>query len=226
MINRPAAHGNPDSPTLGKLFSSGVSAKQLRRIGEQLAREHIPANYDWDLRFGFNALKQAELQLEDGMDNHTPTFDLPADAHPRLAGGQSLEARILPPTQLEPQLVPSEPSTPADAADLASRYADPSQSAVEIAFEAPPADTPSLPRSTKASPAVEITEGIFERTLPDGRIAFFAQRNAEHARIALSGTCKGKAQWNPRFQNWLCDQDLASQIRSALPSALAEAKLS
>lgn len=212
--------------TLGKLFSYGVSAKQLRRIGEQLAREHVPASYDWDLRFGFNAPKQVELQLENDMNGPTLALDPLADEYLRSASGQSFDARTLPPAELEPQVVASEPLTLADAADLISSCPAPSHSAAEIALETPPAETPSLRASTKASPPVEVIEGIFERTLPDGRIAFFSQRNAELARIALTGICKGKAQWNPRFQNWLCDQALASQIRSALPSALAEAKLS
>jgi hypothetical protein len=49
--------------------------------------------------------------------------------------------------------------------------------------------------------------------IPDGRYAL--RNDKDEALIELvRGACKGKAQWNPRFRNWLVSED-------ALPSVLA-----
>ena len=67
----------------------------------------------------------------------------------------------------------------------------------------------------KASALVTVTEGISERVLPDGRIAFLAQPGTPAAE-QLTGVCKGRAIWNPRFRNWLCSAERAEEIRHAL----------
>lgn len=67
----------------------------------------------------------------------------------------------------------------------------------------------------KASDRVEIVPGIFERTLPDGRVAFLAGKD-EAAGDRLKLACQGIAQWNPRFRNWLTDAARASTIRKTL----------
>jgi hypothetical protein len=67
----------------------------------------------------------------------------------------------------------------------------------------------------KASDRIEIVPGIYERVLPDGRVAFLAGKDeAEGVRLKLA--CEGLARWNPRYRNWLTDMDQATVIREAL----------
>lgn len=69
----------------------------------------------------------------------------------------------------------------------------------------------------KASAAVVISPGIAERELPDGRIAFLAARDNEAAKERLTAACKGRARWQPRFQNWICSDDAtALEIRTMI----------
>lgn len=67
----------------------------------------------------------------------------------------------------------------------------------------------------KASALVPVIDGISERVLPDGRVAFLAQSGAPAAE-QLTAACKGRAIWNPRFRNWLCSAEQAAEIRDAL----------
>jgi hypothetical protein len=69
--------------------------------------------------------------------------------------------------------------------------------------------------SSKAGEKVEILPGLFERQLPDGRIAFLAGAD-EGDRVRLSAACKGLAHWNPRFRNWIAGAEEAAAIREAL----------
>lgn len=73
----------------------------------------------------------------------------------------------------------------------------------------------------KAFDKIEIVPGIYERVLPDGRIAFLAGKDeAEGDRLKLA--CEGLARWNPRYRNWLSDVSQAPIIREALLSTLQE----
>ncbi len=73
----------------------------------------------------------------------------------------------------------------------------------------------------KASMKVEIVPGIYERTLPDGRIVFLTDRDGPGGdRLKLA--CEGNATWNPRFRNWLTDADRASTIREMILSIQRE----
>ncbi len=73
----------------------------------------------------------------------------------------------------------------------------------------------------KASDKIEIVPGIYERVLPDGRVAFLSGKDeAEGVRLKLA--CEGLARWNPRYRNWLTDAAQAPFIREAVLSTFQE----
>lgn len=76
--------------------------------------------------------------------------------------------------------------------------------------------TASQPPRRRASSSVELCSGIFERLLPDGRIGFTAHASNPEAKRRLDEACVGRAAWISRYQNWVCDDDRALEIRAII----------
>lgn len=102
-----------------------------------------------------------------------------------------------------------------------------------VAVAATPGDAVETPRTEigraiqpsrrPASVQVEICSGIFERVLPDGRIGFTAQASNPDAKRRLDEVCKGRAAWISRYQNWVCDDARALELRARLTADLVGA---
>ncbi len=181
---------------LGRLFSTGVSAKTLLSIGAQLAGDHQPDPRSIEEMIGVRSSRPAGEQVSTMVrssiapDTTIGTVDDdPADDD---IGEDVQEAS---PPQLEPEAAPMAPERP---------------------LEPEPAPS-SIPPSGKASAKSEVIPGIYERTLPDGRVAFLADHD-DASRDRLRRACEGVARWNPVFRNWLSDTAGALAIRNALQS--------
>lgn len=81
----------------------------------------------------------------------------------------------------------------------------------------------SRPPRRPAPVQIEICSGIFERVLPDGRICFTAQASNPEAKRRLDEVCKGRAAWVSRYQNWVCDDGRAVELRAILTADQVEA---
>lgn len=177
---------------LGRLFSTGVSAKTLLTIAGQIADDH-----------------QADLSALEkviGPQSARAASNVEPEVAEKEVGDDALPAVALAPTvEVHPVIVETE--VPASPLSIA---AEPETVAVTNDPEPAPATVAS-----KASDKVEIVPGIYERTLPDGRVAFLTGKN-DGAGDRLKMACQGIAQWNPRFRNWLTDAARASTIRKTL----------
>lgn len=187
---------------IGKLFSSGVPSSTLAAIGAQLAAAHVPDGQTLAQRLGIEprtypqkagaASDQVIEPLdEDQIAAEAVEAALDTDLPPG-GGGEESEVDVQ-----------ADQSSVASIADEGDREdGEPSEEPVS---------------KQKASPAVVISPGIAERELPDGRIAFLAARDNEAAKERLTAACKGRARWQPRFQNWICNDDAAAlEIRTII----------
>ncbi|WP_083748085.1 MULTISPECIES: nuclease-related domain-containing protein [Sphingomonas] len=182
----------------GRLFSSGVAAKSLMAIAQQLAASHQPDPRTFEELVGLPSRK---------------------DEHPSAATvlaaetASAAEPEVDPPSDVDLGSVPDAPEE-----------AEPTRTAIEVVEAAPVAlveaetvtPVPSNPiRAGKASAKIEVVPGIHERALPDGRIAFLSDET-EGAGDRLKSACDGLGRWNPRYRNWLTDPDQAAVVRETL----------
>ena len=181
---------------LGRLFSTGVSAKTLLTVAGQLAAAHQADPRSLDEMIGLrsaNAAPDAEPEVA--------ATEVGDDALPAVALVPAIETGAVI-VEIE---VPASPlgiaSEPEPAPELAPVTNDPEPDPVNVAG--------------KASDKVEVVPGIYERALPDGRVAFLAVKD-DGAGDRLKLACQGIAQWNPRFRNWLTDATRASTVRETL----------
>ena len=179
---------------IGKLFSTGVSAKTLLAIGGQLAGDHQPDPRGLEEMIGFRSSKA------------TPAVDV--DNAEEEAGEDT-----------EPAVTVQCEIRDADSAEEASPVVVSTEpDATEVANKTMPG---TMVADGKASDRIEIVPGIYERVLPDGRVAFLAGKD-EAERVRLKLACEGLARWNPRYRNWLTDKDQASVVREALLTTQGE----
>lgn len=198
-------------------FLTGLSVGQLRAVGAQLASQHVPAAYAWRKRFGLGDVSspQATTTHAPEPENAIAEQDVEIDT----ARGPFAEAATLPP---EGQAVK-------ECRETATMVADPLPAPDNHAGDAKPC-APDQGKgglvqerdgaSAKAGALKPVIDGISERVLPDGRIAFLAKPGTPAAE-QLTAACKGRAIWNPRFRNWLCSTERAAEIREALAIQLA-----
>jgi hypothetical protein len=175
---------------LGKMFSVGVSSATLRAVGEQLAKADEP--------LGMTVRQQLRLApwttLHDNEQEASLNEAVLQAEQSELEGEK--ETEIVAAVEHEPLAPPSgEPSAP------------------NLTHEAP--ETIGLQRG-KAGPRVQIVPGIYERQLPDNRVAFSAAKDDLEAAERLTSVCEGKARWNRVFGNWLADRHTASSIKELL----------
>jgi hypothetical protein len=185
--------------TLGRLFSSGVTPDLMLQMGKQLAAAHVPEEEVY-IRLGI--AQSPDFQVE------TPSAE--ADDVEQLEPDQMVALAS------EPKPDPEPFDETASAPDLVLESAPTNAVPEQIAI----VDAPS----SKAGPAEQVCLGISQRQLPDGRIAFRANRNDDIAKEALASVCKGRAMWNPRFYNWICLPEAAAAIRDGLPAAIEAAQ--
>ncbi|WP_073981376.1 nuclease-related domain-containing protein [Erythrobacter donghaensis] len=188
-------------------FLTGLSVGQLRAVGMQLASQHVPPAYAWRRRFGINDIPnravastlRPEIQAAKVATEPEPELETKSETVPGAATVPP-EGQDCAPIEEQPPVVDSRPE-PADQSATDEEKMEPSPTRTKT--------------GAKASALVTVTEGISERVLPDGRIAFLAQPGTPAAE-QLTGVCKGRAIWNPRFRNWLCSAERAEEIRHAL----------
>lgn len=188
-------------------FLTGLSVGQLRAVGMQLASQHVPPAYAWRRRFGINDIPnravastlRPEIQAAKVATEPEPELETKSETVPGAATVPP-EGQDCAPIEEQPPVVDSRPE-PADQSATDEEEMEPSPTRTKT--------------GAKASALVTVTEGISERVLPDGRIAFLAQPGTPAAE-QLTGVCKGRAIWNPRFRNWLCSAERAEEIRHAL----------
>lgn len=179
---------------IGRLFSTGVSAKTLLAISGQLAGEHQPDPRSLEDMIGSRSSKAK------------PAVDV--DKVEDAAGDEPAPAVAL----------------PTNSEDVATaEEASPVLASTEHKATAVTNDTAaiSMVAGGKASDKIEIVPGIYERVLPDGRAAFLAGKD-ETDGVRLRLACEGLARWNPRYRNWLSDAAQAPFIREAVVSTLRE----
>ena len=175
------------------VFLNGrLSSLQLQQVAKRIAKAHVAAQDIYD-----------ELGLR-------PVEEDPEDDE----------------TAFEP---PEAPEQPALEANRASTDSSSSENAGPKSFDSgvPLNVAPALgaaPKS-KEQPRHEkrtlrlLCHGIFERVLRDGRIGFSAHSKNDDATSRLAEVCRGRAQWISRYQNWVCDDGKALEIRALLLSS-------
>jgi len=179
---------------IGKLFSTGVSAKTLLAIGGQLAGDHQPDPRGLEEMIGFRSSKATPAVDVDNAEDEAGEDTEPAvTVQCEIRDADSAE-------EASPVVVSTEPD------------------ATEVANKTMPG---TMVADGKASDRIEIVPGIYERVLPDGRVAFLAGKD-EAERVRLKLACEGLARWNPRYRNWLTDKDQASVVREALLTTQGE----
>lgn len=189
------------STPLSRLFSSGISGQHMLGIARQLVADHQPED-DIYIRLG----------IDPGSPDPEPT-GAPARDTPAVETIPEQE----PVTQYAPSIMPDTMSAPPPQIEEQGEAEQETAS-----MEEPSGDTPEpqIRVRRKAGAAVEVCAGIFERTLPDGRIAFRAAKDDDIGREALSSLCKGRAMWNPLYSNWICEMEVADDVRASLPAAI------
>lgn len=71
------------------------------------------------------------------------------------------------------------------------------------------------------SRVIETSQGKITITkLPDGRLALRSEPNPELI-DAIKGSCKGRARWNPRFRNWVFENEALELILARIERRLA-----
>lgn len=188
-------------------FFTALSAGQLGAVGAQLASQHVPPSYAWRRRFGIDHITNRAVAPTSGRDIEAVSPPTGPEAELETESETLAEAATVPREGQEGATFVEPPR----ATD--SRPEPQDQSATDQE-EVEPAPNPRK-HGAKASALVTVSEGISERVLPDGRIAFLAQPGTPAAE-QLTGVCKGRAIWNPRFRNWLCNAERAAEIREAL----------
>ena len=188
-------------------FLTGLSVGQLRAVGMQLASQHVQPDYAWRRRFGINDMPNRAVASTPRPEIQPANVSAEPEAELETRSETLSEAVTVPPEGQDG--VPLAEPAPATG----SRPEPQDQSATDQE-EMEPAPNPRK-HGAKASVLVTVIEGISERVLPDGRIAFLAQPGTPAAE-QLTAVCKGRAIWNPRFRNWLCSAERAEEIRYAL----------
>ncbi|WP_426284021.1 nuclease-related domain-containing protein [Sphingomonas sp. NFX23] len=179
---------------IGRLFSTGVSAKTLLAISGQLAGEHQPDFRSLDDMIGSRSSKAKPAVDVDEAEDAAGDKPEPAVAFP--AASEAMASA----TEASPVVASTEHEATAVTNDTAPITMVP---------------------GGKASDKIEIVPGIYERVLPDGRVAFLSGKDeAEGVRLKLA--CEGLARWNPRYRNWLSDAAQAPFIREAVLSTFQE----
>lgn len=179
---------------IGRLFSTGVSAKTLLAISGQLAGEHQPDPRSLEDMIGSRSSKAKPAVDVDQAEDATGDEPEPAVA------------------------LPANSATVATAEEASPVLASTEHKATAVTNDTAPI---SMVDGGKASDKIEIVPGIYERILPDGRVAFLAGNNeADGVRLRLA--CEGLARWSPRYRNWLSDAAQAPFIREAVLSTLQE----
>ncbi|MES3093490.1 nuclease-related domain-containing protein [Sphingomonas aerolata] len=179
---------------IGRLFSTGVSAKTLLAISGQLAGEHQPDSRSLDDMIGSRLSKAKPAVDVDEAEDAAGDKTEPAVAFP--AASEAMASA----TEASPVVASTEHEATAVTNDTAPITMVP---------------------GGKASDKIKIVPGIYERVLPDGRVAFLSGKDeAEGVRLKLA--CEGLARWNPRYRNWLSDAAQAPFIREAVLSTLQE----
>ena len=179
---------------LGRLFSTGVSVKTLLAIGGQLAGDHQPDPRGLEDMIGSRSSKaKPAVDIDEAED----------------AAGEKPEPAVA---------FPAASEAVASAAEASPVIASTEHEATEVTNDTAPI---TMVAGGKASDKIEIVPGIYERVLPDGRVAFLAGKD-EPEGVRLKLACEGLARWNPRYRNWLSDVGQAPIIREALLSTLQE----
>ena len=187
-------------------FLTGLSVGQLRAVCAQLASQHVPPEYAWRKRFSVAKLAPSETALPPVLTEQPVMVETSEDP--------ITEATIVPPEgqdiiQLEDGATHVEHPDQAEGGE--TERAENSAADQKDAESA----TKRKKSASKASALIPVVDGISERVLPDGRVAFIAQTGTPAAEV-LTAVCKGRAIWNPRFRNWLCDEERATEIREEL----------
>lgn len=186
-------------------FLTGLSAGQLNAVGAQLAAHHVPPTYAWHRKLGGAG---AAVQSSAPLRRPCETPESESELQESSLGSAA--------TPQEDQSTASMAAT----TQPGKAYPDPNdQSKRGHQIDCNPTDSPpetTRNKSTsKATTLIPLADGISERALPDGRIAFVATPGTAAAE-QLSAVCKGRAIWNPRFRNWLCSSERAEEIREDL----------
>lgn len=188
-------------------FFTALSAGQLGAVGAQLASQHVPPAYAWRRRFGINDMPNRAVAFTLRPEIQATNVSAEPEAELGTKSETLSEATTVPPESQDGRALAEQPP----ATD--SRPEPPDQSPTDkVEMELAPNRTKT---GAKASALVTVIEGISERVHPDGRIAFIAEPGTPAAE-QLTGVCKGRAIWNPRFRNWLCSAERAEEIRHAL----------
>lgn len=188
-------------------FLTGLSVGQLRAVGMQLASQHVQPDYAWRRRFGINDMPNRAVASTPRPEIQPANVSAEPEAELETRSERLSEAVTVPPEGQDG--VPL-----AEPASATGSRPEPQDQSATDQEEVEPAPNPRK-HGAKASVLVTVIEGISERVLPDGRIAFLAQPGTPAAE-QLTAVCKGRAIWNPRFRNWLCSAERAEEIRYAL----------
>ena len=179
---------------IGRLFSTGVSAKTLLAISGQLAGEHQPDPRSLEDMIGSRSSKtKPAVDVDEAED----------------AAGDEQEPAVALPTNSEAVATAEEASPLLASTEHKATVVTNDTAAI------------SMVAGGKASDKIEIVPGIYERVLPDGRVAFLAGKDEANG-VRLRLACEGLARWNPRYRNWLSDAAQAPFIREAVVSTLPE----
>ena len=178
------------------LLSGRISVLDLQQVAKRIAREHVPGPDIYD-----------ELGLRPAED-HTPT----SSDH---SGDAVAEVEL----DIPPDITIVEAETPViEALDLAgANGGGGARSQVESAQAGGAAERPNAVQT--------LGGGIMERVLRDGRIGFSADARVDGAKERLAETCRGRARWISRYQNWVCDDDRALEIKTLLNPTLVDVVL-
>jgi hypothetical protein len=187
-------------------FFTALSAGQLGAVGAQLASQHVPPEYAWRTRFGIAGTPSrpatpTRAQTEQPAELATTPAPLP-------------EAETTPPDGQDVARLTEAPTPVASSAKTTEDEQEPANQTAPAEENADPGPTHKI-SSAKAGALMPVIDGISERVLPDGRVAFLALPGTPAAE-QLTALCKGRAIWNPRFRNWLCTTEQAAEIRDAL----------
>lgn len=177
-----------DVSGLDLLLGTHLSALQLQQVAKRIARAHVPPPDIYD-----------ELGLRPAEDDLRASDDLPEEEEQPQASGSS-------------DVLVNDEAQSTKSSDLQISHDE-----LAIVEATPPVESEKRePRGRSSSTPYPLCAGIFERVLRDGRIGFSADAKNEAARERLKSACQGLAQWISRYQNWVCDDDRALEIRNLL----------
>jgi len=220
---------------IGRYLVSGMSEMELRHLGRKISDAHQPATFDWATRLGV-----APSTGRSNASSMKPSPDIPGNAIFRWMGKDLVFCPS--PDGLYRCLV-SDPEIHAFASRGAAgpdagkyKTTGPSTGiwALEEAFlpylqarldaaasqlTSTPAGTVrgSIPHALSSNPKSQVQTPfgiITTHALDDGRVALRHARN-DALNEAVAQACRGRAQWNPRYRNWIVrKEDLSSIIAS------------